>query len=269
MRISSLGSQASVLEQLDRVLGSGEDPVRLGEDLFAVVDVLDTRHAFRRTVTEPPIPVESRVAVTRALLEGKIGPGALDLIDGAVRLRWSEGRDLTDALERAGVTAFVAMADRGGELDTLEDDLFRFHRIVDAAPALRDALSDPKTDVQSKRDLLHALLSGKVSASTQRIIDQAAVGRHRSFPATLANFQTVAAAFRDDIVATAYVASPLSDETKRRLAGALEGHYSHGVHVNVVVDPAVLGGARVVVSDEVLDGTVENRLSQARRRLAG
>jgi F-type H+-transporting ATPase subunit delta len=41
------------------------------------------------------------------------------------------------------------------------------------------------------------------------------------------------------------------------------------VHPNVVVDPEVIGGVRVEIGDDIIDGTVVSRLDDARRRLAG
>ena len=41
------------------------------------------------------------------------------------------------------------------------------------------------------------------------------------------------------------------------------------VHINVIEDPEVLGGLRVEIGDEVIDGTVRTRLDDVRRRLAG
>jgi F-type H+-transporting ATPase subunit delta len=41
------------------------------------------------------------------------------------------------------------------------------------------------------------------------------------------------------------------------------------MHLNLDVDPEVLGGIRVQVGDEVIDGTVADRLDEARRRMAG
>jgi F-type H+-transporting ATPase subunit delta len=41
------------------------------------------------------------------------------------------------------------------------------------------------------------------------------------------------------------------------------------VHLNVVVDPEVIGGIRVEIGDDVIDGTVSSRLDDAGRKLAG
>ncbi len=64
-------------------------------------------------------------------------------------------------------------------------------------------------------------------------------------------------------------AVPLSDQQKQRLGAALAKLYGRQVHLNLDVDPEVLGGIRVRVGDEVIDGTVASRLDEAARRLAG
>jgi F-type H+-transporting ATPase subunit delta len=71
------------------------------------------------------------------------------------------------------------------------------------------------------------------------------------------------------VVATVRVARPLDKADQKRLAEVLGQQYSTTVHLNVVVDPDVLGGIRVEIGDEVIDGTIASRLDDARRRLAG
>ncbi len=45
--------------------------------------------------------------------------------------------------------------------------------------------------------------------------------------------------------------------------------YGQGIHLNVVHDPAVIGGMSVQIGDELIDGTAASRLAEVRRRLAG
>ena len=64
-------------------------------------------------------------------------------------------------------------------------------------------------------------------------------------------------------------ARPLTDSDRARLEKALSAKYGKAVHTNVVVDPDLLGGIKVEIGDDVIDGTVSSRLDDARRRLAG
>lgn len=267
MQGGSTRSLKDVLERTAGVISDGADATALGEDLFALALTADGAHSLRRALTEPAVPREAKARLLRSLFEGRIGDAALDVVDTAVGLRWSSTRDFPDALEQASVAAHVAKADADGHLDDLEDNLFRFSRIVEANADLREALSDTAAPLDGKRRLLADLLGDQVDGSTATLLGQAVAGRHRSLPGVLATYQRVAADRRDSMIATVWVASPLSEEHRGRLAQALSAQHSREIHLNVIVDADVLGGVRVAVGHEVLDSTVEARLRQAQRRL--
>ncbi len=281
MRGISRASLAELKEQLAAALpetaaagGAATSAARsaadLGAELFAVVHLLDREHGLRRALSDPGKQPAEKAAVATALLQGKISPATVDLTAAAVRMRWSSPRDLADALEQLAVIALVASAEAGGKLDDLEDELFRFGRVVDGEPRLRAVLSDPSAPAEGKRELLARLLEGKVTEPTLRLIDEAAQHpRARSLDRSLEEFARLAAERRQRLVAVVRTATELSADHRSRLAAALAAVYGHQVHLNVVVDPGVVGGLSVQVGDELIDGTVASRLEAVRRRLAG
>jgi F-type H+-transporting ATPase subunit delta len=220
-------------------------------------------------VTDPATAPEARSNLLRGLLADRIDPSAADVAAIGARQRWSAGRDLGDCLEHAGVVAQVMAAEQAGQADELEDELFRFGRIVAAERDLRDALTDRSVPASHRAELVRSLLGDKATAATVRLVEQALAGRHRSLAVALDEYQKVAAERRERMVATVRVARPLPEDDKRRLAEALHRQYDRPVHLNVVIDEEVLGGLRVEIGDEVIDGTVASRLDDARRRLAG
>jgi F-type H+-transporting ATPase subunit delta len=264
---ATTGSTQAVLDRTQSALSHGADGKRLGDELFSLATLLDSQHALRRALTEPAAAPEAKAELVKALVGSQVGDATLGVLQEAVGRRWSRTRDLADALEEASVLAQVAKADADGSLDAVEDDLFRFGRIVEGNAGLRDALTDATAPVEGKRQLVADLVGDKVDETTAALLAQAVAGRHRSLAATLATYQRVAASRRDSMVATVWVAAPLSEEHKERLAKALSEQHDRPMHLNVVVDPELLGGVRVAVGDEVLDSTVETRLKQAQRRL--
>jgi F-type H+-transporting ATPase subunit delta len=267
MQAGSTRALATLLEALDGVLDGDTDATTLGSDLFAVVGMLDQEPTLRRMLTEPSLEAQQRSGLARSLLDGKVSSEAVTVVESAVVERWSRSRDLVDALERCAVIAEATKAARSDQLDGLEDDLFRFGRILTANPDLRDALSDRSAPMSAKRTLLDGLVEGKVSPVTKDLLDQLLVGRQRSLATGLVHYQEIIAARQQRLVATVWVAAPLHDDQKTRLAESLAAQYSQQVHLNVVVDEKVLGGVRVAIGDDVIDSTIETRLAQAQRRL--
>ncbi len=198
-----------------------------------------------------------------------MGESAIDLVAGMARDRWSRGRDLADGLEELAVRAEVVVAERAGKLDDVEDELFRFGRIVASQPDLRSALTSAQLPGERKAALVDALLAGKVNPVTGRLIGRLVRNpRGRSVERGLEDYARLAAERRARVIALVRVAVPLTVEQRRRLANGLERTYGHQVHLNVEIDPSVIGGISVQVGDEVIDGTVASRLDDAHRRLA-
>ncbi|HEX8496291.1 MAG TPA: F0F1 ATP synthase subunit delta [Actinomycetales bacterium] len=269
MQGTSRGSLLAAQERLETLLGApGTDRAAVGDALFAVTGLLDSSGALRRAVTDPSRDGEAKAALVVRLLDGKVDGAVVDLVAGLARARWAQSRDITDALELLAVTSVIADAQDKGELDRVEDELFRFRRTVAGDPALRSALTDRSATGERKAALVSQLLDGKVSATTLRLARQAVLAaRGLRFDAVMTTYGELAAKRRQQLVAHVVVALPLDEDQRARLTEALARQYGTAVHLNVDVDPDVLGGIRVEIGDEVLDGTIQRRLDEARRRL--
>jgi F-type H+-transporting ATPase subunit delta len=269
MRGASRASLAQVKERLAEVLAGDVDPGRLGDELFAVTGLLDAEAVLRRALSDPTRPAAAKTGLIQALLEGQVAAPTLDLVSALVSERWSEPADLPDATEQLAALAIVEAAERSGQLDELEDELFRFGRVVNGNAGLRAALSSPFFPAERKRELLEGLLGGKVTPPTMRLVTQAAVqARGRSLDASLEEYARLAAERRERLVAEVHVAIALTAGQRRQLVAALTASYGRDVHLNIVLDPKVIGGMSVQIAGELIDGTVASRLAGLRRRLA-
>jgi F-type H+-transporting ATPase subunit delta len=269
MRGASAGSLERLTEQLGSAVEGGADPARLAEDLFSVSALLRAEPSLRRVATDLSLQPAAKSDFVRGLLGEQLDAESMDLVAGAVAQRWAATRDLGDALEELGVVAVVKGAQRAGQADALEDELFGFERLVTDNPGLRDALADPSRSTEDKHALLDSLLEGRATAGAIRLAKQAVISTHRTVTVALEHYQKVAASNRNRLVATVRVARELGDAERQRLEGVLARQYDKPVHLNVVVDAEVVGGVKVEIGDDVIDGTVASRLDDARRRLAG
>jgi F-type H+-transporting ATPase subunit delta len=265
-------SRASYAELRNRLVALAPDPVsaqQIGDELFAVVRLLDAEHGLRRALADATKPSAEKSAVVRRLLTGKVSRASEDLVADAGAARWATSGDFADALEQLAMEALTLAAQYAGTLDDLEDDLFRFGRVVSGQPGLRGALIGP-APTAAKSNLLANLLSQKVSGPSLSLITQALTHpRGRSPQAVLDLAAGIAAHRREQLVAVVRVAAELSAAQRQRLMAALTGAYGQGIHLNVVHDPTVVGGVSVQIGDELIDGTAASRLAAVRRKLAG
>ncbi|KUJ38267.1 F0F1 ATP synthase subunit delta [Streptomyces sp. NPDC093228] len=270
MNGASREALAAARERLDALTDSTSvDAAQLADELAAVTALLDREASLRRVLTDPAQPGEAKAELVQRLLGAQVSGPTADLVSGMVRTRWSQSRDLVDALEELANLADLTAAEKADALDDVEDELFRFSRIVSSDTGLRAALTDRAASVSAKSELLRRLIGGRANVTTERLVTRLVTApRGRSLEAGLESLSKLAAARRDRMVAVVTSAAPLSDTQKQRLGAALAKLYGRQMHLNLDVDPEVLGGIRVQVGDEVINGSIEDRLEDARRRMA-
>lgn len=271
MNGASREALAAARDRLDALTDSTSvDVTRLADELAAVTALLHREGTLRRALTDPAQSGETKAQLARRLLAGQLGEDTLDLVGGMVRSRWSQSRDLVDSLEELADSADLIAAQRAGALDDVEDELFRFGRIVSGSGDLRAALTDRIAARDAKAGLLHTLLGGRANPVTERLVTRLVTApRGRSLESGIESLSKLAAARRNRMVAEVVSAVPLSERQKERLGAALATIYGRRVHLNLDVDPSVLGGVRVRIGDEIINGSIADRLDEAARRMAG
>jgi F-type H+-transporting ATPase subunit delta len=264
------GASRKSLSGLRDRLPTDGDLAQLSEQLYAVVSLLTVQGTLRRAISDPATADLSKVHVVDNLFESRLGSHALEIVREAARSRWSQPRDLLDSLEELAVDAALGAAEAAGQLDEVEDELFRFERILDAEPSLRATLTDRNLPNDTKAGLLHTLLDGKVTDTTFVLLSRAVLEpRGRTIEHALRDLSTLAAQRRDRLIAHVTTATELSDEEQTDLAAALGRAFSHDVRLQVVVDSSLIGGLTVRIGDELIDASVARQLDDARRKLTG
>lgn len=270
MRGSSRAAAAAAQEAFDGVLGGAGDRSALGEQLFSVAALVDANPSLRRALADPSREASAKQLLAERLFGGKISPAATVIVSAVAAGRWSEEGDLSDMLESLAVQAFLSQAESEGRIDAVEEELFRFERIIAGDAGLRDTLSSRNPDAEGKAALVRRLLEGKAHPETIRLAEQAVTyPRGRRLDRVMEGFLKLAAQRRDELTALVTVAAPLTEQQAARLRSALENIYGKAVTLQTVLDPTVMGGIRVQVGDEVVDGTVLRRLEEARRHITG
>lgn len=266
---SSRTSMALIRETVD---GKFEDPElgAAGRDLLAITDVLAREKSLRQTLADSGRTQQDRSGIVRRLFGGQVCGLAEYLASQIVELRWGSDADMLDAFEATGASALLGEAEKQGQGDRVEEDLFRFARILDANGDLQLTLASSSVAPEVKNGVVHQLLDGKVSDTTiELVVFTVNHLRGRRVDAALEDLVKLAAVRRGQVSATVRSATPLAEDQRQRLAAVLERIYGRPVQLSLDVDPELMGGLSVQVGDEIIDGTIATRLNNARRRLAG
>ncbi|GEL18944.1 F0F1 ATP synthase subunit delta [Pseudonocardia asaccharolytica] len=270
LQATSRESLAGLRARLDAYAdGAGAaDLDRLGEDLFAVTRLIVAQRPLRRSLADPGAPEQARTGLVRGLLGERISAQALELVSAAAAARWSRSIDLVEALELQARQAVLAVAEKTGGLDDVEDELFRFGRILNREPELTALLADESSPAEGRAALLDRLLRGKTSPVTATLLRQTVLaprGRHLDLAAE--ELAELAAARRERSVARVRSAARLTPDQEQRLADSLTRLYGRPISLQIELDESLLGGLVVTVGGEVIDGSVAGRVAAARRTL--
>jgi F0F1-type ATP synthase delta subunit len=173
---------------------------------------------------------------------------------------------LTRARERVAGFATELYEDMSTpELESLEDDLFRFARIVGATPELRSALTDRDLAVAARQGLVTQLLEGKVPATTLSLVRYTvAGGRARDFVGTLDFLVEQTALARGWRIARVRAARPIDEAQRTELTDALGSLAGGPVELQVEIDESLLSGARIRIGDLQVDATARGRIDALR-----
>lgn len=271
MKGSSRASFASARASLDKHLqgANNAQATAISSDLFLTLHALDSSIALRRGLTDPSRSGQDKVTLVDQLVSKHVGPATIDLLHSMVASRWSSPVDLSDAIEWLAVEAQAAAADADGTLDRLEEELFRFGRIVAENPDLRSILANRTTTTGVlKSTLIKDLLSNKTAPATLELISVLVdYPRGRNLESGLTHFAQAASERRNQVIAHVKSATVMSDAQVSRLSAALAKQIGRNVRINVEVDKTVVGGISIRFADELIDGTVVSRLAEAGRRL--
>jgi ATP synthase F0 subunit b/ATP synthase F1 delta subunit len=272
LRSASRKSLADLVEKFDDVAGAldPEQLSTLADDLASVAKLLSREAILTRHLADPANNPAPKIGLLERVIEGKVGEPALDVLKAAVSGRWSTDSNLVDAVEHVARLALLVRAERDDVAGDVEEQLFRFSRILDSSPRLSTLLSEHTTPAEGRVKLLRDVLgsgSGTNPIAAALLSQTIELLRGERADDAVLDLAELAVARRGEVVAHVDAAAELSDAQRTRLTEVLTRVYGHPVSVQMQINPELLGGLSIAVGDEVIDGTLSSKLSSAETKL--
>jgi F-type H+-transporting ATPase subunit delta len=264
-------SRPALTQYAEQVLGEAASAGTLdavADELASFARLTLQYPRLRGPLVDAGLPAVSRRGLVNDLGRGQLQPATVELLAALADRQRVPPRMLPSLLAELAAQADFAAADAAGDLDKVEDDLFRFAAVVEGSPELRSALSDPVVPVDRKRAVVDDLIGGKANPRAIRLIELTMdLQEGRELERRCRELAEMAAERRNRVVADVRTAVPLDSERQARLADALTRVLGRPVELRCTVDTAIMGSVVVRVGDEVFDGSVRSRIEQARERL--
>lgn len=246
---------------------TGAAAASLSAELFVVASTLHGSLSLRRAITDPSRDASAKETLVKDLFKS-LSASAIDLTAKVSSIRWSNSGDLVQVLEQLAIEAQASAANIDGALDRVEDELFAAEQAVSGSAELRKALITVGAD-SAKAGIVKDLFAKNGSPYTVALLSQLVTTlRGRSIEVAFHDYKYALAARRNRVIALVRVAVALTDAQRDRLAASLTAQVGQPVRINIEIDPTIIGGVAIKFADELVDGTVVNRLANAGRSMA-
>ena len=240
-----------------------------GLEIFEVVEAIEGDRPLRVALANNAAPSEQRVALADEVFSKHLAASALTVVKRAVELSWSNPRDLRVGLVAAARRIILRGAENNNQLERVEQELFALSRVLHREGELSMLLSDRRVEVSKRRSLLARLLEGKNVTMFSEALALQAVGRIEKDPASdHVALAEQAAELRGYRIARVVSAGDLTSVQSAVLAEKLHSIYDHRMSIHNEVDANILGGVRIHVGNEVIDGSTKAKLERMRTALA-
>lgn len=238
---------------------------RVGTELLAAARSVAGSPQLRSILADPGISAEDKGRAVGSVF-AKLDPTAVSVLAAMSAERWSSPDDLVAGIEEIGVRALVTSAPAGV---SIERELFVFETASRSNSELELALSSKLGSPDAKAALVEKLLDGASEQTRVLVTHLVRSPRGRRVGEALRNAAAIAADQADLGIAIVRTATALTAPQLRRLEKALGARYGRKLSINQVIDATLIGGVRISIGDDVIDGSVATRLSDLRLQLVG
>jgi F-type H+-transporting ATPase subunit delta len=243
--------------------------LKFAEEIFGIGAAIGSSIQLRNILSDPSGEKKAKAGALQAVFGKAVSKEALEFANTLSGYRWSKGGDLVAAFTQLGVFTIAGIVAKAKKLEALEAELFAFNQALASDRDLQTAFSSRQASLEAKLELIETLTKKKVSEAASILLRNAiSNSRNVRLAVMLENFIKQVSAYSSRLVANVTVASELTKSQLERLEATLTKTYGQEINLNVEIDPSILGGVKVQVSGEIIDGSVVARLNQAKMQLA-
>ncbi|MFC5369774.1 F0F1 ATP synthase subunit delta [Arcanobacterium bovis] len=265
MRSKSEAALAWIVDTWDALLRERQtNAVDFSEEIFSLADVIQDNPSVLAALEDASRDTGDRVELATNLFQGKVSGQVLELLEGIVRERWAQSGDLLIALETIGVQTVLASAQLDDALSKTEEELYQCLRMLKRERDLRLTLNSQQHPVAARAQLVRKVFANVNPYTQALLVRSVSHTKQSSLTAVIARYIDQASERGKHLVASVTAAIPLSTEQEERLRSILCRYYNQDVKLHIALDPTIVGGLRIHIGDDLIDGTLASRIADVK-----
>lgn len=246
-------------------VATAQNGAQVGAEMCALAGLISRSAPLARALARANVPAAAKVSLLRDITGGLYAMDTLALVaeldDTSLRTQSA----FVSAVCNLATTVVFAVAKNKDELDQLQESLDAIAIAVHTNDALSDALRSPDISDANKSGLLEELFGTRAPRAALALVKLVITRDHgRDFADGIEALAQQAIAVSGRVLADVTTAIEIDNARKNRLTAAIAQRVGQPVKARFGVDPSIMGSVIVRVGDEVWDGSVRNRLEQAR-----
>lgn len=175
---------------------------------------------------------------------------------------------LNRSVARRYAEAFFGIAQDQNKIDQYQQELEIIVQVIEETENLKEYLAHLLVPAKDKKEIVGQVFANQISPTTLNFLNILIDKRRESYlTAIVLEYKDMADESRNIAKADLITAQEVSPDEVKTLAEKLSASMGKTVQFKVMVDPSLLGGVKIRLGDQIIDGTVAKKLAMLKEQL--
>jgi len=175
---------------------------------------------------------------------------------------------LNKSVARRYAEAFFSIAQESRKIDDYQRELEYIVKTIDKTEDLKEYFNHLLIPTKEKKEVARKIFAKQVSRMTLNFLLMIIDKRRESYIGLIAEeYKEIADETRNITKAELFSAKEVSDQEISDLAKRLSAATGKTVQLKPMVDPSLLGGVKIRIGDQIIDGTVAKKLEMLKEKM--
>lgn len=169
-------------------------------------------------------------------------------------------------LDRRYAVALYEIAAAKDKVEEYIADLRQINKLINTNGDLSQIISNPKISTVKKKEIFTSIFRDKIDVDLfsflLMLIDKKRISE---LTGIILQIEKVDLDSHNQVVAVVKTVVPLNDNERTALTEKLKTKYNKSIILEEVIDKSIIGGVYVRVGDDVIDGTIKNKIEEMKK----